>query len=65
MDPAMMATRPIVAENLFTLLKYAVLPIAKVLVMCALGLLLASRSVDILPAASRRTLSKVTTVLEP
>jgi predicted permease len=50
---------PVVGEDLFTLLKYAVLPIAKVLVMCALGLLLASRSVNILPAPSRKQLSRL------
>lgn len=57
MDPAI--ATPLVREDLFTLLKYAVLPIGKVLVMCALGLLLASRPVNILPALSRRQLSKV------
>lgn len=50
---------PVVGEDLFSLLKYAVLPIAKVLVMCALGLLLASRSVNILPAPSRKQLSRL------
>ncbi|KAG0611653.1 hypothetical protein M758_7G155600 [Ceratodon purpureus] len=49
----------VMGESLFTLLKFAVLPIAKVLVMCALGLLLASSSVNILPAPSRRQLSKL------
>lgn len=57
MDPP--TTMPVVGEDMFTLLKYAVLPIAKVLVMCALGLLLASRSVNILPAPSRKQLSRV------
>jgi hypothetical protein len=50
---------PVKGASVFTLLKFAVLPIAKVLVMCALGLLLASRSVNILPATSRKQLSKV------
>jgi hypothetical protein len=58
MDP--WAGDRVLGESLFTLLKFAVLPIAKVLVMCALGLLLASSSVNILPAPSRRQLSKVT-----
>ena len=49
----------VMGESLFTLLKFAVLPIAKVLVMCALGLLLASSTVNILPTPSRRQLSKV------
>ena len=55
----------VMGESLFTLLKFAVLPIAKVLVMCALGLLLASSSVNILPAPSRRQLSKVPFSLNP
>ncbi|KAG0560135.1 hypothetical protein KC19_10G156700 [Ceratodon purpureus] len=57
MDPWM--GYPVKGESVFTLLKFAVLPIAKVLVMCALGLLLASRTVNILPANSRKQLSKL------
>lgn len=57
MDPWM--GYPVKGESVFTLLKFAVLPIAKVLVMCALGLLLPTRTVNILPANSRKQLSKV------
>jgi hypothetical protein len=51
--------QPVLKESVATLLKFAVLPIGKVLVMCALGLLLATKTVNILPATSRRQLSKV------
>ncbi|KAG0573074.1 hypothetical protein KC19_VG146600 [Ceratodon purpureus] len=57
MDPWM--GYPVKGESVFTLLKFAVLPIAKVLVMCALGLLLPTRTVNILPANSRKQLSKL------
>lgn len=50
---------PLNGNSIFVLLKFAVLPIAKVLVMCALGLLLASSYIGILPAPSRQQLSKV------
>lgn len=56
---AMAVYQPVLKESVATLLKFAVLPIGKVLVMCALGLLLATKSVNILPATSRRQLSKV------
>lgn len=56
---AMAVYQPVLKESITTLLKFAVLPIGKVLVMCALGLLLATKSVNILPATSRRQLSKV------
>jgi len=51
--------QPVLKESVTTLLKFAVLPIGKVLVMCALGLLLATKTVNILPATSRRQLSKL------
>jgi hypothetical protein len=41
------------------LLEFAVLPIAKVLVLCGFGLAMASRYINILPAHSRRLLSKL------
>lgn len=41
------------------LVQFAVLPIAKVLVLCGLGLILTTSCVNILPAPSRRLLSKV------
>jgi hypothetical protein len=41
------------------LLEFAVLPIAKVLVLCGFGLAMASPYINILPAQSRRLLSKV------
>jgi hypothetical protein len=41
------------------LLEFAVLPIAKVLVLCGFGLVMASPYINILPAHSRRLLSKV------
>ncbi|CAM6049362.1 unnamed protein product [Sphagnum compactum] len=41
------------------LLEFAVLPIAKVLVLCGFGLAMASPYINILPALSRRLLSKL------
>ncbi|KAH9563963.1 hypothetical protein CY35_05G151500 [Sphagnum magellanicum] len=41
------------------LLEFAVLPIAKVLVLCGFGLAMASPYINILPAQSRRLLSKL------
>ncbi|CAK9877286.1 unnamed protein product [Sphagnum jensenii] len=41
------------------LLEFAVLPIAKMLVLCGFGLAMASRYINILPAHSRRLLSKL------
>ncbi|XP_024515184.1 protein PIN-LIKES 6 isoform X1 [Selaginella moellendorffii] len=46
-------------ESLTRLLQFSVLPIAKVLVMCALGLLMASSYINILNATSRKQLSKL------
>jgi hypothetical protein len=45
-----------------TLLQFAVLPILKILVLCAFGLGLASSHINILPAASRKLLSKVNSI---
>lgn len=46
-------------ESAATLLQFAVLPVLKILVLCSFGLALASRKINILPAASRKLLSKV------
>lgn len=42
-----------------TLLQFSVLPILKILVLCSFGLVLASRRINVIPAASRKLLSKV------
>ncbi|CAM6032992.1 unnamed protein product [Sphagnum compactum] len=49
----------VLQQSVGTLLKFAVIPIAKVLVMCGLGLLLASSYINILPAPARKQLSKL------
>lgn len=46
-------------ESLLGTIKIAVMPIVKVFTMCALGLLMASKYVDILPAPGRRLLNGV------
>ena len=46
-------------ESAGTLLQFAVIPVLKILVLCAFGLGLASSHINILPAASRKLLSKV------
>lgn len=46
-------------ESATTLLQFAVLPVLKILVLCSFGLGLASPRINILPAASRKILSKV------
>lgn len=46
-------------ESAATLLQFAVLPVLKILVLCSFGLALASRKINILPAASRKLLSKL------
>jgi hypothetical protein len=55
----------VLQQSVGTLLKFAVIPIAKVLVMCGLGLLLASSYINILPAPARKQLSKVARTLAP
>jgi len=45
-----------------TLLQFAVLPVLKILILCSFGLGLASQRINILPAASRKLLSKVNLV---
>ncbi|KAF8397064.1 hypothetical protein HHK36_018702 [Tetracentron sinense] len=44
-------------QSLFTTMKYAVLPIAKVFTMCFLGFLMATKYVNILPASGRKLLN--------
>ncbi|XP_073100670.1 protein PIN-LIKES 6 [Elaeis guineensis] len=44
-------------ESLFTTVKFAVLPIAKVFTVCFMGCLMASKYVDILPANGRKLLN--------
>ncbi|KAJ4978188.1 hypothetical protein NE237_008968 [Protea cynaroides] len=44
-------------ESLFTTMKFAVLPIAKVFTMCFMGFLMASKYVNILPASGRKLLN--------
>jgi hypothetical protein len=46
------------------LLEFAVSPIAKVLVLCGFGAAMASPYINILPAPSRRLLSKVMMILQ-
>lgn len=46
-------------ESLLGSIKIAVLPIVKVFTMCFLGLLMASKYVNILPASGRRLLNGV------
>lgn len=46
-------------QSLLGSIKIAVLPIVKVFTMCALGLLMASKYVNILPASGRRLLNGV------
>lgn len=47
------------SESAATLLSFALLPIAKVFVMCALGLLMATSYIGILNAPARKQLTKV------
>ncbi|KAG6513284.1 hypothetical protein ZIOFF_023597 [Zingiber officinale] len=44
-------------ESIFALMKFAVLPIAKVFTMCFMGVLMASKYVNILPANGRKLLN--------
>ncbi|KAI3993725.1 hypothetical protein MKX01_002738 [Papaver californicum] len=44
-------------QSIFTTMKFAVLPIAKVFAMCFLGFLMASKYVNILPASGRKLLN--------
>lgn len=46
-------------ESLIGTIKIAVLPIAKVFTVCSLGLLMASKYVNILPAHGRKLLNGV------
>lgn len=46
-------------QTLFGTIRIAVLPIAKVLTMCFLGFLMASKYVNILPTAGRKHLNGV------
>jgi hypothetical protein len=46
-------------QSLLGSIKIAVLPIVKVFTMCSLGLLMASKYVNILPASGRRLLNGV------
>jgi predicted permease len=46
-------------ESATTLLQFAVIPILKILVLCSFGYALASNKINILPAASRKLLSKL------
>lgn len=46
-------------ESATTLLQFAVVPVLKILILCAFGLGLASSYVNILPAQCRKLLSKV------
>lgn len=46
-------------QSLFSTIKIAVLPIAKVFTMCFLGFLMASKYVNILPASGRKLLNGV------
>ncbi|KAL9271860.1 PIN-LIKES 6-like protein [Drosera capensis] len=52
-------------ESLLGTTKIAVLPIAKVFTMCFLGFLMASKYVNILPAAGRKLLNGVLRILLP
>lgn len=47
------------SESLLSTIKIAVLPIAKVFTVCALGLFMASKYVNILPANGRKLLNGV------
>eukprot|EP00249_Psilotum_nudum_P007552 c2064_g1_i1 orf=258-1499(+) len=49
--------------SISSFLKYAVLPIAKVLVMCGLGFLMATPHINILSSSGRKLLSKLVFVL--
>lgn len=46
-------------ESIFASMKFAVLPIAKVFTMCFMGVLMASKYVNILPANGRKLLNGV------
>ncbi|KAL3697079.1 hypothetical protein R1sor_011155 [Riccia sorocarpa] len=46
-------------ESIATLLRFSMLPIAKVLIMCFLGFLMATSYINILPAPARKELSKL------
>lgn len=50
-------------ESLIGTIKIAVLPIAKVFTVCSLGLLMASKYVNILPAHGRKLLNGVKTTI--
>lgn len=50
---------PVGGESLLGTIKIAVLPIAKVFTVCSLGLLMASKYVNILPAHGRKLLNGV------
>ncbi|URE24459.1 auxin efflux carrier component [Musa troglodytarum] len=45
------------SESVFALMKFAVLPIAKVFTMCFMGFLMASKYANILPANGRKLLN--------
>ncbi|KAL2634479.1 hypothetical protein R1flu_005958 [Riccia fluitans] len=50
---------PVGGESVAALLRFSMLPIAKVLIMCFLGFLMATSYIDILPAQARKELSKL------
>lgn len=50
-------------QSLFSTIKIAILPIAKVFTMCFLGFLMASKYVNILPTSGRKLLNGVILIL--
>ncbi|KAL2634177.1 hypothetical protein R1flu_005656 [Riccia fluitans] len=53
------AASPVGGESVAALLRFSMLPIAKVLIMCFLGFLMATTYINILPAPARKELSKL------
>lgn len=49
-------------ESILSTMMYAVLPIAKVFVMCFMGFLMASKYVNILTPNGRKLLNRVSTI---